>query len=235
MRPRHGLSRLRPGLEGNFTTFDDGWWDDDENYGTTTIGKYDSADDDAPHVAFIKSTPNPKSRANLDDVKGVGRVHDAALAASESPHSTGPLSVAISSRTAATPSPGLPRDGIPRRLGGIVVGVGALMSRRQLVRARTRARTLSCRAAVRRPGPRCAGRQGERTITPDVAYTGKDGPCLPTQRGRRPPVTDLISMSVVRAACPRPRLGASLDATRPDGVGLVTFSARLRHAMPCSD
>ena len=64
---------------------------------------YDSADDDAPHcpvsavpsrrsprdvadarsyrlarprrhVAFIKSTPNPKSRANLDDVKGVGGV-----------------------------------------------------------------------------------------------------------------------------------------------------------------
>ena len=26
------------------------------------------------HVAFIKSTPNPKSRANLDDVKGVGGV-----------------------------------------------------------------------------------------------------------------------------------------------------------------
>ena len=35
---------------------------------------YDSADDDAPHVAFIKSKPNPKSRANLDDVKGVGGV-----------------------------------------------------------------------------------------------------------------------------------------------------------------
>ena len=35
---------------------------------------YDSADDDAPHVAYIKSTPNPKSKANLDDVKGVGGV-----------------------------------------------------------------------------------------------------------------------------------------------------------------
>ena len=83
---------------------DDGWWDDDENYwdddydcfwpcGITFDGaflhaierpdslvnfhtgeNYDSADDDAPHVAFIKSTPNPKSRANLDDVKGVGGV-----------------------------------------------------------------------------------------------------------------------------------------------------------------
>ena len=26
------------------------------------------------HVAYIKSTPNPKSKANLDDVKGVGGV-----------------------------------------------------------------------------------------------------------------------------------------------------------------
>ena len=74
------------------------YWDDDYDW-----ENYDSADDDAPHcpvsavpsrrsprdvadassyrlarprrhVAFIKSTPNPKSRANLDDVKGVGGV-----------------------------------------------------------------------------------------------------------------------------------------------------------------
>merc|ERR1712167_429946 len=64
-----------PASKGNFTTFDDdGWWDDDENYWDDDYDweNYDSADDDAPHVAFIKSTPNPKSRANLDDVKGVG-------------------------------------------------------------------------------------------------------------------------------------------------------------------
>ena len=66
-----------PASKGNFTTFDDdGWWDDDENYWDDDYDweNYDSADDDAPHVAFIKSTPNPKSRANLDDVKGVGGV-----------------------------------------------------------------------------------------------------------------------------------------------------------------
>ena len=74
------------------------YWDDDYDW-----ENYDSADDDAPHcpvsavpshrslrdvadassyrlarprrhVAYIKSTPNPKSRANLDDVKGVGGV-----------------------------------------------------------------------------------------------------------------------------------------------------------------
>merc|ERR1712118_1761 len=69
-----------PASKGNFTTFDDDcWWDDDENYWDDDYDweNYDSADDDAPHVAYIKSTPNPKSRANLDDVKGVGRGRDA--------------------------------------------------------------------------------------------------------------------------------------------------------------
>jgi len=66
-----------PASKGNFTTFDDdGWWDDDENYWDDDYNweDYESADDDAPHVAFIKSTPNPKSRNNLDDVQGVGGV-----------------------------------------------------------------------------------------------------------------------------------------------------------------
>jgi len=53
-----------PASAGNFTTWDDdGWWDDDENYWDDD---YDFEDyepsDDEPHVAFIKSTRNPRTR-----------------------------------------------------------------------------------------------------------------------------------------------------------------------------
>ena len=66
-----------PASEGNFTTWDDdGWWDDDENYWDDDYDfeNYDALDDE-PHVAFIKSTPNPKTKkSDMQESKGVGGI-----------------------------------------------------------------------------------------------------------------------------------------------------------------
>jgi hypothetical protein len=55
---------------------DDGWWDDDENYWDDDYDfeNYEPTDDE-PHVAFIKSTPNPRTRnRDMNENKGVGGI-----------------------------------------------------------------------------------------------------------------------------------------------------------------
>ena len=175
-----------PASKGNFTTFDDdGWWDDDENYWDDDYDweNYDSADDDAPHVAFIKSTPNPKSRANLDDVKGVGGVFMMLhWPASESPHSTGPLrrrDIHRENRGDASTRGSAPRDGIPRRLEGIVVGVGALMCAigswfaHKFYKGEKLPFELLAPPSAAEEAAMLSGGKANVPITPDVAYTGK--------------------------------------------------------------
>ena len=65
-----------PAGAGNFSVVsdDDGWWDDDENYWDDDYDfeSYEPTDDE-PHVAFIKSTPNPRTRKkDMYEDKGVG-------------------------------------------------------------------------------------------------------------------------------------------------------------------
>eukprot|EP00632_Arachnochrysis_sp_CCMP2950_P012529 CAMPEP_0185693838 /NCGR_PEP_ID=MMETSP1164-20130828/3499_1 /TAXON_ID=1104430 /ORGANISM="Chrysoreinhardia sp, Strain CCMP2950" /LENGTH=914 /DNA_ID=CAMNT_0028360647 /DNA_START=66 /DNA_END=2810 /DNA_ORIENTATION=+ len=66
-----------PASAGNYTKYDDdGWWDDDASYWDDDydFGDYDSVDD-APHVAFIQSTPNPKTRAkDMKEQQGIGGI-----------------------------------------------------------------------------------------------------------------------------------------------------------------
>ena len=183
------------------------YWDDDYDW-----ENYDSADDDAPHcpvsavpsrrsprdvadassyrlarprrhVAFIKSTPNPKSRANLDDVKGVGGVFMMLhWPASESPHSTGPLrrrDIHRENRGDASTRGSAPRDGIPRRLEGIVVGVGALMCAigswfaHKFYKGEKLPFELLAPPSAAEEAAMLSGGKANVPITPDVAYTGK--------------------------------------------------------------
>ena len=66
-----------PASASNFTKWDDdGWWDDDAAYWDDDYDfeNYQSVDD-APHVAYIRSIPNPKSHKNdLDEQQGIGGI-----------------------------------------------------------------------------------------------------------------------------------------------------------------
>ena len=66
-----------PASASNFTKWDDdGWWDDDASYWDDDYDfeQYPSVDD-APHVAFIRSTPNPKTRKkDLEEQQGIGGI-----------------------------------------------------------------------------------------------------------------------------------------------------------------
>ena len=63
-----GISTPRPAA-GSRPVLRRNYWDDDYDW-----ENYESVDDE-PHVAFIKSTPNPKARKHdLDDAQGVGGI-----------------------------------------------------------------------------------------------------------------------------------------------------------------
>mmetsp|Transcript_32102 Transcript_32102/g.102385 ORF Transcript_32102/g.102385 Transcript_32102/m.102385 type:complete len:916 (+) Transcript_32102:251-2998(+) len=66
-----------PASASNFTKWDDdGWWDDDASYWDDDYDfeSYTSVDDE-PHVAFIQSTPNPKTRKkDLEEQQGIGGI-----------------------------------------------------------------------------------------------------------------------------------------------------------------
>mmetsp|Transcript_11821 Transcript_11821/g.14771 ORF Transcript_11821/g.14771 Transcript_11821/m.14771 type:complete len:921 (-) Transcript_11821:1207-3969(-) len=66
-----------PASAGNYTKWDDdGWWDDDASVWDDDydFDNYESVDD-APHVAFIQSTPNPRAkRKDLEPDIGVGGI-----------------------------------------------------------------------------------------------------------------------------------------------------------------
>jgi len=65
-----------PASASNYSKWDDdGWWDDDASYWDDDYDLGSYAADDAPHVAYIQSTPNPKSRKkDLQEQQGIGGI-----------------------------------------------------------------------------------------------------------------------------------------------------------------